>query len=95
MKKNPPKPMTKTKGSYLPSSNMVFPPTPPCPPPKEIIENQVEYKIKTSINFKKEIIEQELISPGQMTQTIKWVINTREKAVEEALIKLGWTPPQK
>jgi hypothetical protein len=23
----------------------------------------------------------------------KWVVNTREEAVRDALIKLGWTPP--
>jgi len=54
----------------------------------------MEFKLDTEV-FKNGIIKQELLTEeNDLPQRVgNWVINTREKSVKEALIKLGWTPP--
>lgn len=44
-----------------------------------------------------EMIEQSLFMEGPMTrkreEVSRWCMDTREKATRDALIGLGWTPP--
>ena len=52
--------------------------------------DNIKYTVRTTI-LDNACIDQELI---HNTKTIgRWAINTRDKQVIEALIKLGWTPP--
>jgi hypothetical protein len=52
------------------------------------------YTIKTCIdNIHGSIITQTLTDELNET-TMRWIIDTREKAIKDALIQLGWTPPQ-
>ena len=55
----------------------------------------VSFKIKTDI-FGNGLITQELyrIENDVITETTRWVVNTREKEIRDALIKLGWIPPK-
>jgi hypothetical protein len=46
------------------------------------------------ISINEEVIEPDLMFRDEMVKNhVKWVIDTRDQAVREALIKLGWTPP--
>jgi hypothetical protein len=55
----------------------------------------MQYKIRTDVFGVGRII-QELSSVdnnNQITRLSRWIINTRDEAVRQALLKLGWTPP--
>lgn len=55
----------------------------------------MKYKINTDVFGGGRII-QELSSVddnNQVTRLSRWIVNTREAAVHQALLKLGWTPP--
>jgi hypothetical protein len=87
-----PKPMNETKGSYVPPPSMVFPPK---PPPKNETNFETKIEIKTHINFDAKTIELDSPYPFDTDRVVREFLDTKEKAVKEALIKLGWTPPQK
>lgn len=57
----------------------------------------MKYYIETNID--KSVIEQNLLISDECNKQIKylarWVVDTREIQIREALIKLGWTPPSK
>lgn len=53
----------------------------------------IDYKVKTFVNVEAESIMVEL-TRNQVTVS-KWIMDTREALIREALIKLGWTPPIK
>jgi len=42
------------------------------------------------------IISQELqsIQEGHVERITKWVCDTKEQGIKDALIKMGWTPPK-
>jgi hypothetical protein len=46
----------------------------------------------TQCLFTKSFLGESLLNPEMMRFTT-WIIDTREKGIREALIKLGWTPP--
>lgn len=55
----------------------------------------MEYKINTDVFGGGRII-QELSSvddSNQVTRLSRWILNIKEDAVHQALLKLGWTPP--
>lgn len=56
----------------------------------------MRYAVKTS--FSKDQIEQDLLLHDDLNKTVKKisteVMNLRDSGVREALIKLGWTPPE-
>lgn len=55
----------------------------------------INYKITTN-STNEGLIVQEVYSIHDRihSQVIRYVINTREQQIQEALIALGWTPPQ-
>ena len=56
----------------------------------------MEYKIKTDVFGSNRII-QELSSVDEynhVTRLSRWVVDVKEKAIRDALIRLGWTPPR-
>lgn len=58
--------------------------------------DEMKYTIKTS-SFENGIIEQELYrkTPTCEERVMRWVMDTRETGIRDALVKLGWTPPGK
>jgi hypothetical protein len=56
----------------------------------------MKYKIDTDV-FEGGIISQELSSVDNIgnvqTKISRWIVDTREEDIKQALIKLGWTPP--
>ena len=50
-------------------------------------------EIKTSI-FDDETIQQECLYKERGNDTVITLLKTKEKSIREALIKLGWTPPE-
>ena len=58
-----------------------------------ILRETLSYKIDTVIDIKDHIILQSLID-DQKNVISRWVLDTREQGIREALIKLGWTPPK-
>lgn len=57
---------------------------------------EMEYKLKTDI-YEDSIICQTLYAEIQPVHTkiMQDIVNLRDEQVKEALIKLGWTPPNK
>lgn len=51
-----------------------------------------EVKIQTWFNH--EEIQQQVFWPGRREDTARQIIRLQEQGVREALIKLGWTPPE-
>jgi hypothetical protein len=51
----------------------------------------MEYELKTDVSANG-IITQRLIC-DQVQELSRWVCDTREDAIKQALISLGWTPP--
>jgi hypothetical protein len=51
--------------------------------------------LDVTTSFKGGLVEQTLfeISSGRAQEVTRWVMNTREHAIREALIAMGWTPP--
>lgn len=47
-----------------------------------------------SILDKKEQKIHQVLMDNQKEVLLRWVCDTREKRIKEALIKLGWTPPK-
>jgi len=58
-----------------------------------ILRETLSYKIDTVIDINDHIILQSLID-DQKNVISRWVLDTREQGIREALIKLGWTPPK-
>lgn len=58
---------------------------------KEEFENQ-GYKINVATSDGLIIIDEK--HPSPMEKTIRSMIDTKEKAIKEALMGLGWTPPR-
>lgn len=56
--------------------------------PKKIDKYSLE--LKTTI-LDDGVVEQEQLGIGG--NITRWIIDTRDQAIREALIKLGWTPP--
>jgi hypothetical protein len=54
--------------------------------------------LKTDVDFDSGVISQELVEEGTgldiVREKVRWVVNTREKAIRDALVSLGWTPPE-
>lgn len=46
-----------------------------------------DYKIRQCVQF-------EGTSEQIRQQTVTWIVDTRDKQVREALLKMGWTPPE-
>lgn len=55
--------------------------------------NELITSIRINTRFDANTIEQDFTGVGMVHDLAKQVINLQEKAVEEALISLGWTPP--
>lgn len=55
--------------------------------------NELITSVRVETRFDANTIEQEFTGLGMVQNLAKQVINLQEKAVEEALISLGWTPP--
>lgn len=57
----------------------------------------VDYEIKVDVeawaNGDIKLTETDIVG-DLVHQKSTWVINTREKAIRNALIALGWTPPE-
>ena len=55
----------------------------------------MKYKISTEI-FKNGIIEQKLQTEedGHFETLKRWIMDTKETCIREALVRLGWTPPK-
>lgn len=51
----------------------------------------IDYSLEVKTNFKTETIDITLSKTAKVLS--RWIFNTREKALREALIALGWTPP--
>lgn len=51
---------------------------------------QLRYRVDTQVT-KDDLIVQELFNGQQMLS--RWIMNTRDAQIREALITLGWTPP--
>jgi hypothetical protein len=53
------------------------------------------YVVTTETLKEQGIITQELQQDidGHITRLSRWVVQTRDESVRQALIKLGWTPP--
>lgn len=55
---------------------------------RHIINYQLHYGV-----IENERIQLSLVKAEE--ELNRWLIDTREKAIEECLIKLGWTPPDR
>lgn len=55
--------------------------------------NQLNYYLDQIVDYKNEKLEIQLREAT--TVLSKWVFDTREEAIRDGLIKLGWTPPPK
>ena len=53
----------------------------------------LSYKVETVINSEERRIIQSLLD-DQRKIVSRWIYDTKEKGIKEALIKLGWTPPK-
>lgn len=57
--------------------------------------------LKTDVDYDLGVITQQLVDERMerlrdiTATTTQWVIRTREKAIHDALVSLGWTPPPK
>jgi len=57
----------------------------------------VKYKLETSVSGDG-VISQSLLSSDiqdHINEVTRWVCDTREATIKQALINLGWTPPEK
>lgn len=52
------------------------------------------YAIETKINQDEIIQILRVEFQSKIDELSRWMINTRDEQVREALIKLGWTPPK-
>lgn len=55
------------------------------------MKTTIDYTLKTLVNRETESIMCELVKNQETVS--KWVMDTREQLIREALIRLGWTPP--
>jgi hypothetical protein len=56
----------------------------------------VKITIQTEIEgqyIKQNLIMENNILDNMRKEVISWIVDTREKSIKNALIKLGWTPP--
>lgn len=52
---------------------------------------KVDYSLDVTVHFKDAKIDVQLRKATEVLS--RWIFDTREQAVRDALIKLGWTPP--
>lgn len=57
-------------------------------------QTKFQDSIQVNTRFNANIIEQEFRGMGVMQELATRVVKLQDKAVEEALVSLGWTPPQ-
>ena len=53
----------------------------------------VEYNIKTDVFGGRIIQEISCVDNNKTTRLSRWIVDTRDKDVHQALLKLGWKPP--
>ena len=53
---------------------------------------EMKYTFEINIDFRNKVIDQRLINEKKDV-LIRWICDTREETVKDALIKLGWKPP--
>lgn len=63
------------------------------PEPRKLSPNRMEFNYKVA-NESCIDMEYKAIINEKVTFMQKWIVDTRETAIREALIKLGWTPPK-
>lgn len=54
---------------------------------------RLQYRVTTKIVDDNKVLVQELEDAGRVLA--RWILDTREQAVKDALIRMGWSPPEK
>lgn len=59
------------------------------------MKDKPRFKVKTVVSDNGDISQEILLSTLEMNKIIKKIIRTSDESIREALIHLGWTPPER